>query len=109
MLKNAMTPSDDKTRWIMAYVLFSLSEVLACIYSYQSIGRNAIGYLSFGLILVAVLPIVSARTTLTIYRKNPTIGSDPALLMDLSFRLWVLVIAAYSLFIFAVTVSGRHR
>jgi hypothetical protein len=109
MPKNFMTQSDDKTRWILAYVLFAVSEVLAAFHSYQSIGRSAIGYLSYGLIFVALIPIFSARATLSIYRKNPTIQTDSTLLLDLSFRLWSLVIASYTLFLFALIVTSPNR
>jgi len=109
MPKNFMTQSDDKTRWILAYILFAVSEALAVGYSYKSIGHTDLGYFSFALIFVAVIPIFSARTTLSLYRKNPTIQTDATLFLDLSFRLWSLVIAAYTLFMFAVIVSGQKR
>ncbi len=103
---NVMTESDDKTRWIMAYVLFGLCEVLAVIHAYQSLGHTVLGYLSFGLPLLVLVPIFSARTLLTIFKRNPAIQADSAFRLDISARLFTLVVLSYVLFIFALEVSG---
>jgi hypothetical protein len=103
---NVMTESDDKTRWFMAYALFALSEVLAVIHAYQSLGHSVLGYLSFGLPLLVFVPIFSARTALKVFNRNPAIQSDSALRLDISMRLFTLVVFSYGLFIFTIEVAG---
>ncbi len=103
---NVMTESDDKTRWIMAYVLSGLCEVLAVIHAYQSFGHSVLSYLSFGLPLLVLLPIFSARTALTVFKRNAAIQADSTLRLDISMRLFSLVVASYTLFILALETSG---
>jgi hypothetical protein len=101
-----MTESDDKTRWIMAYVLFGLCEVLAVIHAYQSFGHSVLSYLSFGLPLLVLLPIFSARTALTVIKRNAAIQADSVLRLDISMRLFTLVVFSYVLFIVGIEVAG---
>ncbi len=103
---NVMTESDDKTRWIMAYVLFGLCEVLAVIHAYQSFGHSVLSYLSFGLPLLVLLPIFSARTALTVIKRNAAIQADSVLRLDISMRLFTLVVFSYVLFIVGIEVAG---
>ncbi len=103
---NVMTESDDKTRWIMAYVLFGLCEVLAVIHAYQSFGHSVMSYLSFGLPLLVLLPIFSARTALTVIKRNAAIQADSVLRLDISMRLFTLVVFSYVLFIVGIEVAG---
>jgi disulfide bond formation protein DsbB len=101
-----MTESDDKTRWALAYVLFGLSEVLAVIHAHKSPSQNGIGYLAYGLPLVVLLPIFSARTTLKVLRQNPAIQADSVLRLNISMRVWNLVVFSYCLFVFAIALRG---
>ena len=103
-----MTESDDKTRWILAYVLFGVCEVLAVIHAYQSFGHGVLSYLSFGLPLLVLVPIFSARTALTVFKRNAAIQADSALRLDISMRLFSLVVASYTLFVFAITMNGTR-
>ena len=99
-----MTESNDKTRWALAYVLFAVSEGLAAIHAYKSPSHNAIG--AYLLLLLALLPLLSARATLTVLKRNPAIQADSELRLNISMRLWTLVVISYTLFVFAVEVSG---
>lgn len=108
LFTNVMTEGDDKTRWVLAYALFGLCEVFAVIHAYKSLGHNVVGYFAYGLPILVLLPIFSARTTMIALKRNPIIQTDSALRRDISLRLWMLVVVSYTLFIFAVEVGGTR-
>jgi hypothetical protein len=105
---NVMTESDDKTRWVVAYVLFAIAELLAFGAAYEANGHNALGYFSYVLPLISIIPIVSSRSTISFYKKKFDSKVDSALLLDLSFRLWTIVILSYVILMMAIVVSGRR-
>jgi hypothetical protein len=107
MFTNVMTESDDKTRWVLAYILFALAETLSLIAAYRAIGHNALGYLSFTLPFIAIIPIVSSRSTLSFYKKKFDSQIDPDLRLDISFRLWNMAIWSYGILIMALAVTNR--
>jgi hypothetical protein len=96
-----MTESDDKVRWILAYILFGLAELLAIMGAYKLSSHNAFGYLVYGLPFIALVPIVSARRALGAFKTSAAIQSDSALRLQISMQLWMLVVGCYTLFIFA--------
>ncbi len=109
MFKSIMTEGDDKVRWALAYVEFGLSEVLAVITAYKLPSHNSTGYLAYALPLLVLVPIFAARTALTALKRNPAIETDFALRLHISMRLWMVVVASYTLFIFAeISQSPTH-
>jgi hypothetical protein len=105
---NVMTESDDKTRWVVAYVLFAIAELLAFGAAYEANRHNALWYFSYVLPLISIIPIVSSRSTISFYKKKFDSKVDSALLLDLSFRLWTIVILSYVILMMAIVVSGRR-
>ena len=102
-----LTESDDKTRWILAYVMFAVAEICASIVAWQTDGHNHLSFhLSFGLPFIGLLPLVIARKALSVYNKNPSFQIDPDLRLDVSFRLWLLVTLSYGLLIIALVVTN---
>jgi hypothetical protein len=107
MMMSILTESDDKTRWILAYVLFAVAEVLAFISALQADGHNHLRFhLSFVLPFLGLLPLVMARKTLSVYKNKPSLQMDSDLVLDISFRLCSLVIFAYVLLIAALSVTN---
>ena len=104
---NVLTESNDKARWALAYVLFAVSEGLAVIHAYKSPSRTAIG--AYLLVFLLLLPLLSARATLTVLKRNPAIQADLALRLSISMRLWTLVVISYTLFFFTIEVVARSR
>jgi len=107
MSTNTMTESNDKTRWVLAYVLFAVAEALSLVTAYQANGHNALGYLSYGLPFIAIIPILSARSTLSMYKKKLDSKIDSSLRLDLSFRFWSLVVWSYGILVMAIVVTNR--
>jgi hypothetical protein len=104
---NVLTESTDKSRWTLAYALFAVSEGLAVIHAYKSPSRDAGG--AYLLLLLLVLPLLSARATLTALKRNPAIRADSALRLSISMRLWTLVVISYTLFFFTFEVVARSK
>ena len=107
MAAHSMTESDDQARWILAYVLFGVAEILALITAYQSDGHNAlIFHLSYVLPFIAILPLFLIRKTLSLYRSNAVLQLNSDLRLDISFRLWSVVIFSYVMLIAALGVTN---
>ncbi len=110
MAAHSMTESDDKTRWILAYVLFGVAEITACVSAYEADGRNHLMFhLSYALPFLAVLPLFLARKTLTLYGSKTPFEQNLDFRLDVSFRLWQLVIFSYVLLIAALSVGNLRE
>ena len=100
-----MTAGDDKIRWALVYVIFALSEVLAVMHAYKSYSHTS-DLFAYVLPLLCTMPITAARMTLKTLKTKPVIETDSLLQLEISMRLWMLVLSSYTLFVFAVVANG---